>query len=495
MNEILYGKQELQKIVSIEPSNSSVEIFIQDNQGNVKSEFVENRSWILSHFPLKDFKKLQGNLYYQYGKQFRERNEFQKARSYLKNSDIFSIYDPKESFMVLKGYTYFKGLKHQDVTILSFDIETTTKDLNDQSKLLLISNTFRKNGIITKKLFSYDDYNDEGEMIEEWCKWVRKMDPSIITGHYILVFDLDYIQFIANKYNVALKLGRDGSNMKVNNYESQFRKDGSQSYSYYKHYIYGREIIDGYFLALKYDIGRKYDNYKLKNIIKQEGLEKQGRVFYDASKIRENYKNPTEWAKIKEYCIDDSDDSLAIFDLMSPALFYSAQMIPKPFQLISECATGSQINSIMMRSYLQNGHSLPRASDPFPFKGAISIGNFGIYRNVFKVDVSSLYPSIMIQYEVYDKDKDPNGNFLYLVKNLTEQRLINKKLAKETGDNYYKGLEQSQKILVNSAYGFLAAAGLIFNSPIKADFITETGRDILKKSILWATGKEYDENS
>jgi DNA polymerase elongation subunit (family B) len=55
-------------------------------------------------------------------------------------------------------------------------------------------------------------------------------------------------------------------------------------------------------------------------------------------------------------------------------------------------------------------------------------------------------------------------------------------------------MEQGQKIFINSAsFGFLGAAGLNFNSPTKAAFITETGRSILKKAALWATSREYIE--
>jgi hypothetical protein len=55
------------------------------------------------------------------------------------------------------------------------------------------------------------------------------------------------------------------------------------------------------FLSIRYDtFAKKYNSYGLKNIIKQENLERIDRVAYDASQIRFNYKNPVEWVKIKE---------------------------------------------------------------------------------------------------------------------------------------------------------------------------------------------------
>lgn len=487
MNKLVYGKADTKNIVSMEIIDSTTELFIQQTDGSVKSEFVENKFWVLSSHNPGNWKKLDGNLHYQFGKQFITREDFLKTRQQLKHLDIYSIYDPKESFMVLKGHTYFKGMKHTDPSILSFDIETTGLDLNPKTKLLLISNTFRKNGQITKRLFSFTDYLDEGEMLIDWCKWVREMDPTVLCGHNINIFDLPFINYKADEHGISLDLGRNGSRIKFQKFESKFRKDQTQDLHYHKAHIYGREIIDTFFLAIKYDIAsKKYESYGLKKIIAQEGLEKKNRTFYDASSIRKNYLIPSEWEKIKEYCKDDSDDALALYDLMIPPFFYSAQNVPKSFQAILESATGSQFNSMMIRSYLQNGHSLPKESNPVDYEGAISIGNPGIFSNVFKIDVASLYPSIVLQYEVYNKEKDPNANFLKIMQYFTEDRLKNKKLANETNDNYYKNLEQTSKIFINSGYGFLGATGLLFNSPKHAAFITKKGREILNQAMEWS---------
>jgi len=491
-NKLLEGKDNTQRIVSIEIDNDVAMLYIQTENGSIIVEPRPNRFWILSNEKLDPkYNRLKGELHYKWGKQFTDRQDYYNEKRLLKNKDIFNIYDPKEAFMIKDGATYYKGLKHSEVTILSFDIETTTLEHNDDARVLLISNTFRKNGQLERKLFDFKDYFNEGEMLEDWCQWILIKDPSIICGHNIQSFDFPYLRFIADKHDVKLELGRDSSKLKVESFESKFRKDGSQFYHYNKSKIYGREIVDTFFLALKYDVGRKYESYGLKQIIKQEGLEIKDRQFYDAAKIRHNYNDPVEWEKIKAYALHDADDSLALFDLMAPPLFYSAQIIPKSFQLITESAEGSKINSIMMRSYLQEGHSLPKESEAVKYPGAISIGNPGIYRNVFKIDVASLYPSIMIQYEVYDPIKDPNGSFLDLVKQLTEQRLKNKEYAKSTGNRYFKDMEQSQKILINSAYGFCGATGLLFNSPAKAAFVTEKGREILQKSIDWALNKGF----
>lgn len=489
--ELIYGKSPIKGIVSLESNDEHIELFIQNEHGEVESKKIDNRFWILCNEDPGNFKRLKGESYYKWGKQFKTKAELYNFKNSHYHNDLFMVYDLKESSMVLKGLTYFKGLKPKDISILSFDLETTSLDHNEHAKILLISNTFRKNGILTRKLFAYDDYSDEGEMLLDWCRWVRKMDPSILCGHNINGFDLLYLKFIADKYDLDLNLGRDGSPLRIKTRQSKKRVDGSRDIHYFKSAIYGREIVDTMFLSINYDIvAKKYVSYGLKQIIKQEGLEKANRTFYDASQIRFNYQKPTEWAKIKEYCKDDSDDALALFDLMVPAHFYLANSIPKSFQAITESATGSQLNSFLLRSYIQYGHSIPKASQLSKVKGGISFGIPGIYSNVIKIDLKSAYPSQVLRFKLYDPIKDPEANFYKMVHHFTYERFDLKEQYEKTKDPYYLAREQAGKIVINSAYGLMNTPGLNFNNSDIANKITEETRDMIELSLKWSSDKD-----
>jgi DNA polymerase elongation subunit (family B) len=490
---LIYGKNSTQRIVSIEIEDNKAAIYTVDEQFKTHLQYVSNRFWILSDRKLTNTAvRLNGNLHYKYGIQYETRSELEEARIKYRNEDIYSVYNPQEAFMLKDGFTYYKGLKNTEIPMLSFDIEGTGLEHNNDSKVLLISNTFRKNGIIIKKLFSYENYSNCGEMIDDWCQWVREIDPCLIIGHNIFGYDLPYMIHCADRYGYELKLGRDSSPLIRAKRESKFRVDGSRDLHYNRCKVYGRDLIDTMFLAYRYDTAtKKYESYGLKSIIKTEGLEKEKRVHYDASQIRNNYLIPEEWEKIKVYCEDDSDDSLTLYDLMSAPFFYMTQMIPKTFQQIVESASGSQLNALMVRSYLQNRHSIPKEDGPVDYEGAISYGTPGIYANAVSFDIASLYPSVMLQYKIYSPEKDPNCHMLGLLEYLRAERLKNKKLAKETGDSLYKHLDTSQKILINSLYGFMGAAGLNFNYPAGAAEVTRRGRETLQYSIDWALSKGF----
>lgn len=489
LNELIQGKDNTKNVVSVEVCDTNLEIFTENN-GIVSSKFIPNTFWLLASSRLDDhFKLLKGDLHFKYIKTYNNVGSFYKDRKKYKERDIYCISDSKEAALIYNGITYFKSMKVEDVSVLAFDIESMGLQHNNDSRVFIISNTYRNGDNIIRKMFCCDEYESDADMFNAWCKWVREINPSIILGYNIFGYDLPYLNFCAEKAGVKLNLGRDNSALKISTYPSKFRKDGSQEYEYFRATIYGREIIDVMFTAYKYDYSRKYKSYALKQVVKQEGLEMEDRQFYDASQIAKNWHILEEREKIKKYAEHDADDAGVLFDLMIPSFFYLTQSVPKSFAAINYTATGSQLNSFLIRSYLQIGHSIPKADEVQHFAGAISLGNFGNYKNCWKVDVSSLYPSIMLQYEIYDKQKDPLGHFYKMVEYFTNERLANKKKAKETGDIYYKDLEQSQKICVNSAYGLLGAVGLNFNSVKNASFVTETGRELLQFTIEWATGK------
>lgn len=494
-NDLIYGKSDLNNIVSIEVVENQLMVF-REIDGIVTNQMVDYPGqFMIFNRPLSDkMSELKGDLFYKYQINYKDLTKLNdvKQKCYRKQRKFFTVAEPKENAMLQTGLTYFQGMESKDVSVLSFDMENTTLTHSDKAKILIISNTFRKQGKTIRKMFLYEDYKSEGEMITAWCDWVRKMNPSIILGHNIYGYDFPYLKYCADRAGVNLNLGRDDSEIKFNTRTSKKRKDGSQEYEYFNAWIFGREIVDTFFLALTSDVQRKYPSYALKEIIKYEKLEVKRRQHYDASQIGTNYKDKKEWVKIKKYAEHDADDSLALFDLMVPSLFHYAMSVPKPFQQIINTASGSQVNAVMIRAYLQQGHSLPKASDNAEYEGAISFGNPGMYKKVYKMDVASLYPSIMRHYKVCDVAKDPKKYFLQMVETFTIERLKNKKLYKETGKRIYKDLSDSQKIFINSAYGFLGSVGLLFNSPENAAFVTHKGREILSKGLDWCKENGYE---
>jgi DNA polymerase elongation subunit (family B) len=490
-NDLIYGKNKTENVVSIEVLKDKVVLYKNDGSTEVRKMVY----WILSNQKIDStFSSLEGNLHYKYIKRFTNKGMFSKAASrYQKmGKDIFVVWNDKESAMIYHGITQFKGLKVSDVSVLSFDIESAGLTMDKDSKTFLITNTFRDiDGSITKKHFRVDNYNNNDvEMIRDWCKWVVKIDPTVITGHNIFRYDFPYLIHCAKKGKYTLELGKKHKKIVVSSKVSSKRVDGGQSWDYKKIQIFGRHIIDGQFIALQYDIGRKYVSWGLKQIAEQEGFINEDRQFYDASLIGKNWYDPIEREKIVAYGIDDSDDSLKIYDLMIPSIFYMTQSIPKPFQIMGTSASGAQLNAVMVRAYMQDRHSIPKTNEHNYVAGGMSHGVPGVYSNVVKFDAASFYPSTILAFDIHDPDKDPKAYFLEMVRFFTHKRFEQKGLYKKTGDSYYDDLQAASKVFINSSYGLLGTNGLNFNSFENAALITKCCRKSLQKAIVWATGRD-----
>lgn len=492
LDDLIFGKDNRKFITAIEVKNDEDILFFSD--GSITTE--PHVYWILTQFKLdENFTKLEGRQHYSWIRTFDNKEEYFKYRGLLskKRIDYYCVWNEKESTMIYKGITLFSDMKVSDVSVLSFDIEADSLTETSQSKVFLITNTFKKDGKITKKHFRLDNYNDDcGELIDVWCDWVRKMDPTIITGHNLFGYDFRYLNHVAKLYDTTLCLGKNNSDAKFGKKPKKYRVDGSQQWEYHNVEIFGRHVIDGMFLAVKYDIGRNYPSWGLKPIAEYEGLIREDRQFYDAAKIGENWYDPIEREKIVAYGIDDSDDSLGIYELMIPSFFYTAQSIPKPLQIVVNSASGSWLNAIMVRAYLQDGHSIPKTSESQRVAGGMSYGIPGIYSNVSKWDAASYYPNTVLTFEIYDKKKDPKKYYYEMVKYFTEKRFEQKRQYKETGENYYNDLQASSKVFINSAYGLLGTPGLNFNSFENASLITKCCRKGLQKCVVWATGKDIN---
>lgn len=496
--QVIFGKDTTQGIVAAEVIDNYV-VCLTNNDEEVHFPMVY---WVLTTFPTKNSKPLEGRQHYRHITKFDNKEDYQAflGLARKKRVDFYTVYNEVEMAMLYHGFTYYKDIKIEDVSVLSFDIEASGLVKDETSQVFVITNTFRdRNGDISKKQFRVDHYTNDNQrlMISDWCDWVREVDPDIITGHNINGYDLPYLEHCSGD---GLHLGRDDSPIKFKKRPSNYRVDGSQTWEYHKIKCYGRCIVDGMFLAVKYDIGRNYPSWGLKPIAEYEGWVDENRQFYDASQIGKNWSDPVEREKIVKYCEDDSDDSLRVFDLMAPSFFYMCQSIPKPFQIVTESASGSWLNFIMVRSYLQEGHSIPKANEQQRVAGGMSWGKPGVYSNVSKWDAASYYPNTILTFDIYDKKKDPNGHYLQMVKYFTERRFEQKRKHKETGDKYYDDMQAASKVFINSAYGLLGTSGLNYNSFENASLITKCCRKGLQKAIIWATGKdanhwweEYDE--
>jgi DNA polymerase I len=494
MSNLLEGIDPTEGIVGLHVAEDHILRWRREANDTIK-ERLPLQLWTLSRTEglLSRSGCLTGDLPFKHAYAFGRKKVWERFNRDFRDDGLFTYRDPVKNIMVANGTRQYKGLDLKDLTLLGFDIETTGLDpyASDALVILITNTVVHPDGRLERKMFSVDEYTHQGEMIAAWGEWVQEINPDVLIGHNIFCFDLPYLAACAQRFGIGLCLGRDGMEMTREVQERKFRLDMGRHLQFRMPQAPGREFVDTLLLAYKFDVGKKWESYGLKYLVKTEGLEGEGRVFYDAAKIRENYRKPSEMIKIKAYAERDADDALNLFKKIGTTFFQMTRFLPMSLSEICVSASGGQIDALLVSSYLSQGHSIPETSEKRKFQGAISDGWPGVYRNVLKFDVSSLYPSIILSFDVYDKTKDPQGLVLAYTRDFREMRLKFKKAYKETGDESWDALDKVAKGFLNSFYGFFGTKGLQFNSPACAEFITRTGREILEKSIVWATGKEY----
>ena len=394
--------------------------------------------------------------------------------------------DASAAHLVASGDTFYKGLRFSELRRLQFDIETLDVNPEHEAGDICIIAVTDSSGF--ERVLSLDDFPNEGALIAEFVTIVNERDPDLIEGHNVFNFDLWYLAERAKRHGIPLALGRDP---RVPMWLDESIRRNTHSGMQIKYYrIEGRQIVDTFVGAIRWDVGRRLPNYKLKHIVRHLGIGDESRTLVDAANMRALWADHDMRAKLKAYCLDDARDTNRLSKLVTPNEFYQVQMVPETLQGIAFIGIGSRIERLMVRAYLRERHSIPRPRPTTPIEGAFSAAfATGVFHNVMKCDVESLYPSLMLARGIAPWDDDL-GVFLPMLRGLREMRLQAKrdaKTAEQAGreEDFLAsdGLQNAFKILINSFFGFLGTTGLHFNDPVAAARVTEAGREVMQRIV------------
>lgn len=436
--------------------------------------------------------------------------------------------------------------------VISFDIENL---LLDEERPIIVISTY--NNISRQaRSFSIDKgqekfypssaenrlrFKTEKELLSAFIDYIKSEDPDVLLGYNIDEYDWIHISDRCKKLGVPIDIGRDGSKLFIRaktDKEKNVRHDIK---------IAGRISWDIWKSVRKH---LKPNSEKLDDVAKELGLgEKLEGV--DSQHIDDHWTgNPY---KVESYCIQDSILSYKIFKnqgyLDMAVSLAEASMLPLSDAV--ESISSRLIDSVMIREYSKEGYAIPMHRRGFfskrkededddedekendKIKGAfIAPMTAGVYKYIGVLDYKSLYPSIIMQYNIcwttladFDKStpdedcyiiefddevKDKRGNVIDIVhkkhrfyketvkpgilprilKRLMEQRTEIKKQmfqAKKEGDTkrakYLDNLQGAVKILMNSFYGIHLTAFYRFSDRSLGESVTAFARETILRTI------------
>jgi DNA polymerase elongation subunit (family B) len=322
------------------------------------------------------------------------------------------------------------------------------------------------------------DRMDERELLVECGRLIAERDPDVIEGHNIFRFDLEYLEARAARWGVPLAWGRDGSALAGRPSRLAI---GERSVTYRRYEVGGRHIVDTWMLAQLHDLGaRDLPSFGLKDIARHLGLAAPDRTYVDPGAISREFRESPE--RLMAYALDDVLETLAVSAVLAPPYFAQAQVVPFDFQSTALRGAAAKIDALLLREYLHRRRAVPRPRPGAAVGGAlVATLQEGVARPVLHVDVTSLYPSVMLGQGIAPAT-DELGIFLDLLRALRDFRVAAKRGAREgpPAERAHLGaLQQSFKILINAFYGYLAFANGHWNDYEAADRVTAEGRAVV----------------
>ena len=409
--------------------------------------------------------------------------------------------------------------------IASIDIECYSESgkfpdsLNKNDTCFQIAITTKAAGeYIDKRIFGVKtEFKTERDMLDEFVKYLKKLDPDVITGWNIFGFDLEYIynrMVLCGCTDFALgRLVDEDVQLTVKNLSSNAL--GNNTLKMVK--MTGRYIFDMY-QEIKRE--HKFESYSLNNVSKI--LIGDQKIDMPVRELFSRFASGVGLEEVADYCIKDTELPHAISEKL--ALFQNLVEMAKacwvPLNFLSE--RGQQIKVFSQLAYTARelGFMIPtirnREHVEGGYQGAtvLEAQTGAYYEPITALDFASLYPSIMcahlLCYSTYVMDKrymdlpgvkyERFGPHVFAVEKdgkpvdcllpvILERLKVYRKEAKRKMEecpelyNVYNGKQLAYKISMNSVYGFTGAVNMgILPLMAIAETVTMRGRQMIEES-------------
>jgi DNA polymerase, archaea type len=378
--------------------------------------------------------------------------------------------------------------------VLSFDIENAIRERTIFTICGVAEGAGRE-----RRTFRISDAS-ERKILEEFVRVIVEDDPDVITGYNIGGYDFPLLVERARATGLeSLSIGRE---------RSAPREMGERLWK-----VTGRVVADAWWSARR-DLRPK-----------QETLQFVARTLLGDSKLAVDRRNISEeWARdpvrVMEYCEHDADLALRILQRLR-TIERAADLATVAHLPLEEGLNGRTslfIDAILIPRADAKGVGVPMShygGRDAPIEGGyVHSIRPGMYRWVVVLDFKSMYPSIIIARNLCFTTLSPEGTtvapsgarFLApsvrrgIIPEILAELLADRERFRRSGReaptkdlaDYYDGLQNAVKVLMNSFYGVLASSFYRFTNKDIGAAITAFAREAITSIIrdLEADGHE-----
>ena len=390
------------------------------------------------------------------------------------------------------------------VVVLAFDIEVYNPHVNtnpDRDPVIMVGVATNTGFETCLKAEADGEKTSDKEVLESFVECVKEVDPDIICGYNSDNYDWPYIIKRAKKNRVELSVGRDGST-----------PSSKPAGRIRKIKIVGRANVDLYKV-----VERDLPDVKLKtleNVSEHLGVVKHvERVNIPKDMIWAYWDDPEKRETLRKYSLDDVRSALGLAERLLPLQAEFSQLTHVPLDDIPSMGRGRQVESYLLYEAHRRGIVAPNrrgVESPTTYKGGFVLTpKKGIHEDVVCLDFASMYPNIMLSYNIspdtfcpncgddeayvapevgYKFRKSPRGFFSDILANLIEKRAEMKAQLRSMSpeSSAYKTLQvkqQALKTLTNSFYGYMGWQVARWYQLECAEATTAWGRHTIKNVI------------
>ena len=394
------------------------------------------------------------------------------------------------------------GSSLEELNMLSFNIEACNPDGMPKVKedpIIMISFSsnqgFQK--LFTTKTSSSEYVEtspNEEELIKKYVDTIQSEDPDIILGYNSDRFDFPYLKERAEKLDVPLKLGVDGSSLKIVN-------NGRRNASVIK----GRIHIDLYSNMRR---NLTLEHHTLKRVYKE--LFGKDKIDIPGHEVYTSWNNDEKLEKLFKYSLADVTAVTEIGEKMLPLSVELTRIVGQPLFDVARMGSGKQVEWYLLRKAFEYGDMAPNKFGSYlrdVVGGYVEEPVKGLHTNIYYFDFRSLYPSIIVSKNIspdtlveddvedchiapefgYKFRKTPQGFIPSVVAKLLENRIQKKAVMKESKDprefQMLNFQQEALKRLTSTIYGLYNHSTFRWYSIECSEAITAWGRDFLQKTM------------
>ncbi|MEM0504979.1 MAG: DNA polymerase II [Sulfolobales archaeon] len=395
--------------------------------------------------------------------------------------------------------------KPPDIKVLAFDIEVYNPrgvPRPERDPVIIIATVNSKGDVKVIEL-SGDAARNDSRVISEFVSYIQDYDPDVIVGYNSNKFDWPYLIERSRVLGIHLDVGRV--------------RDGVPRTS-----VYGHISIPGRLNFDVFDFVEEMGEIKVKSLdVVAEYLgvmRREERVLVPWYEISKYWDDPSRRETLIKYAVDDVTSTMGIAEKILPFAMQLSSLTGLPLDQVGSASVGFRLEWYLMRSAYRYNELIPNRVERFyePYKGAVVLEPIkGVHEDIAVLDFTSMYPNIMIKYNVgpdtyvewecgeelcnvvpelgYRFRKEPPGFYKSVLETLLEMRKAVRDLMRGFPQDSieYRVLNERQKalkVLANASYGYMGWVGARWYFRQGAEAVTALGRATIGRAIEIAKG-------